>query len=166
MGTMRNLYVRVTLCLGLVGACGGDVDYLDMPPGEAATELAELGCSIMFECGVIDFDTSTQPCAATYQPAESMFADEAECQGSLIQTYSDLFRGCAMANLTAAERDDLNACLNLEQGCLSEAELAALANGVCEGTPYGPEVCQRANVVFQRCFDCEIDPTDPQCTGG
>jgi hypothetical protein len=151
------------LGIALLGACGGDVDYLGLPPAEAASEAAETGCAIAFRCGLIVIDTDTQPCTGSYAPAETEYTSRAACETELAAYYVELFTGCAAANLSDAERADLNDCFNYDPGCYSESELDDLAAAACSGVAYGPESCQRAILVFQRCSTCANDPTDPAC---
>jgi len=162
---MGNLWMCVVL-VGLATACGGsgtDVDYLALPPQEAADQVTATVCDQVFACGVVSFDTSADPWTAHYEPAATIYPTLMACTDELSPGYVEMFAGCAMAGLTSSERADVNACLTADAACLSQAELDAEALALQRGEPFGSDACKRASTVFERCKTCFELPDDPSC---
>ncbi len=157
------------LCLALAACTSDDaIDFMGHEPTQAAVELAELDCAMIFECGVLEFhcpDNLTMPesdesgCTLDYIPASTEFANETACISQLADDYRELFVGCAVANLGDSERSAVNDCLNQERRCLTESERAVIV----AGGRISSQACLRAEPVFEVCDLCEEDPDAPDC---
>lgn len=149
------------LLLGVVfsaAACGGGTDYFGLDPDEAAAEAADRACDQAYRCGLYTIDCDPTVTATRDDPS-TLFDDRAACDAEIASFYVDFFVACAAAGLTDDEREAINDCLNTSVSCMSDSELQAYAEAVCEGeTPPGNDTCARAQPAFDRCYDCLFDP--------
>lgn len=143
------------LALSLLGACGSDTDFLGESPEEAASDLAQSNCDAAYDCGLLQVTCGT-PNTATRIPADQFYESRADCEMTVSDAYVDLFTGCAAANLSDAQRDTLNDCLNSGAWCPPESEFQSIADAVCSGTPPPglSEACQQSTPILERCSQC------------
>src|SRR5262245_47945645 len=121
---------RPALVWIILAGCGGSTDYLGQPPDEAAAQLADVGCDLMFECGL--YDITCDPPEVTRHDASEYYDSHAACVADLASFYVELFEGCAAANLTEAEKDSLNECLNANRSsCPSQTDIDNAIDQVC-----------------------------------
>jgi hypothetical protein len=156
---MRGSLYLASVVMSVVAACGGSTDYLGESPSEAGGDLAKSSCDTAFDCGVLSIHCGT-PNTATLMTGEEFYGTQDECERSLSMTYTDLFTGCAAANLTDDEASALNDCLNSGGSCPAESDFQAIADAVCSGQnpPNAPESCDQASAVLSRCSECIDNP--------
>jgi hypothetical protein len=152
---MRQIMLATFVALG----CGGSTDYLGESPDEAGADLADTSCDAAFDCGVLMIDCGT-PNTATRISGEQAYGSRSECEMDLTDSYTDLFAGCALANLTDSDRDTLNDCLNSGSFCPAESDFQAIADAVCSGDdpPGITDACRRSSSILSRCFECIDNP--------
>jgi hypothetical protein len=127
-----------------------------MSPTEAAAQLAEDGCDIMFDCGL--YDIECDPPEVTHHDASEYYDSREACVAEIAPFYIEIFQGCAAANLSEAEKDALNDCLNSSRSCPSQSDIDDAIDQACNNAPPADTACQRAEGVLDRCFTCANDP--------
>lgn len=143
-----------------VAGCGGDTDYISKDPAEAGPELGEAACDADFECGIISVSCDMGTAVAMREPAEHLYGSRDACDTMLTTYYTDIITGCAAANLTDDERDQVNACLNSAPYCPADSELQDVADALCANhlPPGADPACMIAQPILQHCTSCAANP--------
>jgi len=162
--TLRAI-AGVALSLAFAG-CGdneyGGIDYLGEPPAVIGPELGDSACDAVFACGVINVtcDPLMMIAEAVREPAVHFYGSRDVCDTMQTTYYTDLVAGCAAADLSDDERDQINTCLNAAWYCPADADLQAVADASCAGLPLPgyPESCTFAKPLIDHCLACAANP--------